>query len=491
MVPQIVAAPGLSRRICLMFPFSLFSALIFLGGLLAIILILAILFRKVVSTNVVHIVQRGRTTVPYGTGLSAGNVYYAWPSWIPRIGVNVIQLPVSNFDLTLDDYEAYDTDRVPFMVHVTSFFRIADTALAAQRVFSIEELKAQLLQIVQGAVRKVLASDKVDAIMLERSKFGAAFTDEVTEQLKQWGVEPVKSMELMDIRDATGSKVISNIMAKKTSLIEMESRREVAENMRAAETAEIEAQREIDMRKQEAERAVGEKTAEKDKAVGIANEQARQEVLTQEKETRERHMAVTRVEEVRRAEIERDKQVVAAEQEKQTTMIIADGNLAAQRRDAEGIQAIGEAKAAAEKAMQLAPVEAQITLAKEIGENAGYQQYLMTIEGIKGYIVVGGEQARALQAADVKVIANSGSAGEGMTQVMDLFTSKGGTHLAASVEAFAQSPLGKAVIDRVLSGKGGAATPPAPAAAEPVIVAGEPLLSVGETAVETEAPAKA
>lgn len=473
-----------------MFPFSLTTAAIVAGVLLAVILLIAILFRRVVSTNVVHIVQRGRETIPYGTGLGEGNVYYSWPSWLPRIGVNVIVLPVSNFDLTLEEYEAYDMDRVPFMVHVTSFFRIADTALAAQRVFSVDELKAQLLQIVQGAVRKVLASDKVDAIMLERSKFGAAFTEEVSEQLKQWGVEPVKSMELMDIRDATGSKVISNIMAKKTSLIEMESRREVAENKRAAETAEIEAQREVDMRKQEAERAVGEKTAEKDKAVGIANEQARQEVLTQEKETRERHMAVTRVDEVRRAEIERDKQVVAAEQDKQTTMIIAEGNLAAQRREAEGIQAIGEAKAAAEKAMQLAPVEAQIVLAKEIGENMGYQQYLMTIEGIKGYVVVGGEQAKALQAADVKVIANSGSAGEGMGRVMDLFTSKGGTNLAAAVEAFAQSPLGNAMIGKVLKGE----TEPRETAAHPVVVAGEPIVSVAETAVAArgdEAAAKA
>ncbi|MES2433691.1 MAG: SPFH domain-containing protein [Pseudomonadota bacterium] len=444
----------------------LLPLLIAIVALVVLALLLAILFRRVVSTNVVHIIQRGRATTPYGTNLDAGNVYYAWPSWIPRFGVNVIQLPVSNFDLTLEDYEAYDTDRVPFMVHVTSFFRIADTAIAAQRVDSIAALKEQLMQIVQGAVRKVLASDKIDAIMLERSKFGAAFTSEVIEQLKQWGVEPVKSMELMDIRDASGSKVISNIMAKKISHIEMESRREVAENKRAAETAEIEAQREIDMRKQEAERAVGEKTAEKQRLVGIAQEQARQEILTQEKETRERHMAVTRVDEVRRAEIERDKQVVAAEQDKQTTVIIAEGNLAAQMREAEGIQALGEARAAAEKAMQLAPVEAQIVLAKEIGENASYQQYLMTIEGIKGYIVVGGEQARALQAADVKVIANTGGAVEGMSSVMDLFTSKGGTHLAASVEAFAQSPLGKAFLDKAIKPAAVPATPvvaPAPA----------------------------
>ncbi len=425
--------------------FFLVSALVIFS------IILAILYRRVVSTNMVHIVQRGRTTMPYGTGLEGGNVYYAWPSWIPKFGVTVIKLPVSNFDLSLDGYEAYDADRVPFMVDVTAFFRVADTALAAQRVATIEELKGQLHLIVQGAVRKVLADDKVDNIMLERSKFGQAFTDQVEEQLKQWGVEPVKSMELMDIRDGHGSKVISNIMAKKTSHIEMESRKEVASNKREAEMAEITAEREVELQRQQAQQAVGERTAEKDKSVGIANQRARQEVLTQEKETRERDMAVKRVEEVRTAEIEKDKQVVTAEQDKQTTIIRADGELEAERRNAQGIQAVGEAKAAAEKAMQLAPVEAQIVLAKEIGGNVGYQQYLMTIEGIKGYVVVGGKQAEALQKADVKVIANTGKPGEGMTSVMDLFTSKGGTHLASAVEAFAQSPLGQAIVGKMIN----------------------------------------
>ncbi len=436
-----------------MFDISILIGSVLIGGLALFAVALAVLYRKVVSTNMVHIVQRGRSTVPYGTGQTAGNVYYAWPSWIPKFGVTVIELPVSNFDLSLEGYEAYDADRVPFKVDITAFFRIADTALAAQRVANVEELQAQLHQIVQGAVRKVLAGDKIDNIMLQRSKFGQDFTDEVVEQLKQWGVEPVKSMELMDIRDGQGSHVISNIMAKKTSHIEMESRRDVAENMRAAEVAEITAKREVDIQRQQAEQAVGERTAEKDKAVGIANQLARQEVLTQEKETKERDMAVKRVEEVRTAEIEKDKQVVAAEQDKQTTVIIAEGQLESERRNAQGIQAVGEAKAAAEKAMQLAPVEAQIVLAKEIGGNVGYQQYLMTIEGIKGYVVVGGKQAEALQQADVKVIANTGKPVEGMTNVMDLFTSKGGTHLASAVEAFAQSPLGQTIMEKMTGQK--------------------------------------
>ena len=337
--------------------------------------------------------------------------------------------------------------------------------IAEVSVASIAELDAQLRQIVQGAVRKVLAGDKVDNIMLERSKFGEAFTAEVVEQLKQWGVEPVKSMELMDIRDGRDSKVISNIMAKKTSQIDMESRVEVANNKQKAETAEIDAQQAIDIRAQDAAQAVGQRTAEAKKQVGIADEQAQQEIKAQAAVTMERQMGIVQVEQVRQAEITKAQQVVAAEQDRETTVIIADGQLEAERKRAQGIEAVGVANAAAEKAMQLAPVEAQIVLAKEIGGNVGYQQYLMTIEGIKGYVVVGGKQAEALQKADIKVIANTGKPGEGMTNVMDLFTSKGGTHLASAVEAFAQSPLGQAIVGKV--------TNPAPAKVTDTAPSGE------------------
>ncbi|MBI2063569.1 MAG: hypothetical protein HYT65_01070, partial [Candidatus Yanofskybacteria bacterium] len=157
-------------------------------------------------------------------------------------------------------------------------------------------------------------------------------------------------------------------------------------------------------------------------------------------------MDVKHVEQVRLAEITKEKEVVGAEQSKQTTIITADGTLEAKRKEAAGIEAIGLAKAEAEKAMKLAPVTAQITLAKEIGENNGYQQYLAMIESIKAYIEVGGKQAEALQKADVKIIANSNNPTTGMKNVMDFFTSKGGTELSAMIEAFAQTPLGKAVL---------------------------------------------
>lgn len=418
--------------------------------LLGVTLGIAIWLRTVVPTNRVHVVQSAKRTTSYG-GVSEsnqGNVYWAWPSWVPKFGVTVIGLPISNFDLSLNAYEAYDKNRVPFVVDVVAFFRITDTDKAARRVKTIEELQDQLNKIVQGAVRKVLASDEIDSIMLERAKFGDMFTDEVAGQLEEWGVESVKAMELMDIRDSHGSNVIENIMAKQTSFIDMESRTEVATNKKKAETAEIEAQQEIDVRQQEAEQVVGERTAEKDKAVGIATEQSQQEVLTEQRETTDRQMEVRRVEEVKTAEIERDKEIVAADQEKQTTVIVADGKLEAERREATGIEVVGTAKAAAEQAMQMAPVEAKIALAKEIGTNPAFQAYLQVIEAVAAQKEIGIAQASALVEADLKVIANTGDVSKGAGLIGGVLSSQGGTNLAASLEALANTPMGKGMLDK-------------------------------------------
>ena len=75
--------------------------LIFFGVIVLYILRL----RRIVPTNVVHIIQRGSQTVSYGVGKTS-NVYYEWPKWLPRIGVDVRELPVSNFDIDLSQYSA-------------------------------------------------------------------------------------------------------------------------------------------------------------------------------------------------------------------------------------------------------------------------------------------------------------------------------------------------------------------------------------------------
>lgn len=435
-----------------------------IATLFVVITFLAILYRVVVPTNDVHIVQSAERTVAYGTGEAAGNVYYKWPAWAPFIGVRVSVLQVSVFDIQLQNFAAYDKDRLPFSLDMMAFFRVSDPAVAARRVHTPAEMTEQLHGILQGAARTILASHEMGEILEGRSKFGEAFTKEVDHQLEQWGVQTVKNIEFMDIRDATGSQVIHNIMAKKKSVIEMESRVEVAVNMQKAQMAEIDAQRQVKTQEQDALQQIGVRTAQKDQAIGIENERAKQEVLEQARATTEKTMAVKKVEQVRAAEIAKDVQVVQAQQAKETdvikadgqkqqTVLIAEGNLQSKQLEAKGIEAEGLAKAEAEKALQLAPVTAQITLAKEIGSNEGYQKYLLGAKQIDANQVVGVAQAEALVEADVKIIANAGNPVEGAKSVMELLTPKGGMQLGAMAEAFMGTEAGQALAGKLLDGK--------------------------------------
>src|SRR4249919_2555757 len=427
------------------------SLVLLVAGGIAVLVAIVMFFwviglRRVVPVNEVHIVQTRKNTVSYGKGFDS-NTYYEWPTRLPMIGLTKVTLPVSNFAIDLPDYAAYDKERVPFLVHVMAFFRISDSNTAAQRVASYEELQEQLTAIVQGAVRTVLSGHEIDQIMLDRSRFGEAFTKEVQPQLASWGVEAIKNIELMDIRDAKDSNVIHNIMAK----------------------------REIEMARQLAAEQVGLGTAEKDQKVGVANEQASQLVKVQQRETAAKEMDVVQVKNVRGAEISREvavitaaqakgvaivqaeasKQVaiVQAEGNKTQTVLTAEGKLEAAKRNAEGIAVEGNARGTAETAILMAPVDAQIKLAEKIGSDKGYQEYLLGVRNIEATQAVGVAQAEALKSAEVKVIANGGTPSKGLSNVMDLFSAGGGTQVAAMLEGLAQSDEGRALLDRFTSKK--------------------------------------
>ena len=468
------------------------SAIVFLLGCLIIKWFLSL--RRVVKPSEVHVVRESKNTLIYGNIKSittadgkviepeetAGNVYYQIPQWFPIWGVEVQVLPLSNFSVDLHGYEAYDKDKLPFEVDITAFFRIADYRQAASRIEDSATLQKHLTKIVQSAVRSILANDSLDQIMTKRSVYGEQFTNEVAEHLKEWGVVPVKSIELMDVRDKDGEKVISNIMEKKKSFIDMESRKEVAKNNQEAREAEIQADQEVSLKEEAKEETVGKRRAEREKAVGIAKEQSAQEVKEQARLTKEKEMLVLEVGAVRQAEIDKQTVLIKAEADKEKLRVEAEAkvrvaeeeknaathkaeadftvktkeaeaSLVADQKAAEGIAAKGAAEAEVKKAKGLAEIEPQISLAKEIGENQGYQEYLIRIETIKADQAVGVEQAKNLGGAQIKIIANAGgTVQDGVKSVTDLFSAKGGQSLSSMVEAFAGTEVGQQIVTKLM-----------------------------------------
>lgn len=477
--PGITLYSQTHNKMNTLFPFIPLIA----GAILVVILITFIItLRTVVPTNMVHIIQRGSKTISYGVG-KVSNVYYNFPTWLPIWGVTVTKLPVSNFGIDLNGYPAYDKDRVPFELDIKGFFHISDTDKAAAKVASYEDLKAQLTNILQGAVRSILAKSKLDEIMEERSVFGTRFTEEVSGDLKSWGVEPVKSVELMDVRDAQGSNVIHQIMAKRISEIGAESRTAVANNNKRAKEAELEAEKEIALKTADTERlsgeakaasaqAVGIAQANSDKNIGIAEQNAVMEVREAEKTAAEKTMEVNRINVIKNAEIQKEEAIIAAQLSKEQTVLLAEAeqkkvelnalaSLEAKKKEAEGIEVLGrsngisievtgKAKAEAEKALQLAGVAAQTELAKEIGQNAEYQNYMVRIRQIEIEGEVNKVQyeslATALSSADLKLLVNSGDVNSGLNKFSDILSSKGGAALNGLIESLKHTAEGAGIL---------------------------------------------
>ena len=436
--------------------------------------------RRVVSPSEVHIVQSqkgGRVTYgqfmrPDGTDadrtptpqVPMRNTYYEWPTWLPVYGVTVSKLPLTVFDQDLKNYEAYDKERVPFVVDVKAFYRIADPQLAAERISNMDALKAQLMASLQGAIRSILAQHEIEDIMQGRSEFALKFTEAVNNDLKAWGVETVKSVELMDIKDAPDHEVIVAIMAKRISGIQMESRTAVAGNNRAAREAEIQAERQVEIQEADAKEQVGLRQATVTQKVGIAAQQAQQEVAKSEKDTTTAQMEVRREAAERQAEIDRkvaninanrDKEVAetnaareksvqvtnaerdktvqvtqasaaaevlvkTSEGEKSKLLNFAEGNLQTQLKDAEGIAAKGKAEGEAATAIAMAPVTAQLKLQEGIGGNQQYQDFVVRQRVVekdeKVGIATAEAQGKALANAKIKVLSNVGGGASSLGQ---------------------------------------------------------------------------
>ncbi len=525
--------------------------------------------RRVVPTDEVHIVRSSKGQLVYGTPqatatkeLSAeeidqfksqfkGNSYYEWPVWVPKVGVSVRVLPLKNIKIPINGYDAYDVDKVPFNIDILAWFCITDFATASERITDISTLMEDLRGIVQGAARSILGKDEIRNIMIERAKYTDQFTEAVSSQVSGWGVKSVKSVELMDVRDAQNEVVIANIMKEKKAAIDMKSRTAVAENEQKAREAEISSRQELELREINSQQAValreedkkelvGKRQADVTREVGISTEKSNQEVEEQKKITTEKKMNVLQVETVRKAEIVKQETIVKAnadrekaEVEKKTTIVNeeaakekkrleAEADLVTQQNkakelevnsaaelvvkqnkakeitveaeakaeqvkleanansakvklegsaeadviaikaeakakqiDLEGsaeasvIAAKGQAEADAESSMQKAKVAGEIDLAKEIGENEGYQGYLIQIQQIKSGQEVGIANAVALEKAGIKMLIQNGEVGKGIESIKDIFAPKGAAAITATLEALDSSEIGKTILKKV------------------------------------------
>lgn len=78
-----------------------------------------------------------------------------------------------------------------------------------------------------------------------------------------------------------------------------------------------------------------------------------------------------------------------------------------------------------------------------------YQTYLVSIREVEARERIGVENAKALTAAEIKVIATAGDATSGIASVSDVLGAKGGVQVGAMLQGLANTDVGAAVLGRL------------------------------------------
>ena len=193
--------------------------------------------------------------------------------------------------------------------------------------------------------------------------------------------------------------------------------------------------------------------AEQDKAVIEVNAKA---VIT--KTEAEKQVAVLNAEaqkqqQVLNAEAQKEQIELQAQATKTSIELKADADLKAATNEAKGIKLKGESSANARELMEKAQVAGQIELKEKVTGDNGYQDFMIRQAQVEAMQAIGVAQAQNLSGAEVKIYATAGNVAEGATKVGSVFTPKTGVDLASSLEAFANTEIGKSLTQKFLKSK--------------------------------------
>ena len=365
--------------------------------------------RRVVARDEAHVVIKRRRVVVYSgtadiSGYS-GSTYYYFPSWVPMLGMDVTQVPLSVLELRVPEMVTFAARNARFALTASVFVRVTDPLKSAQRWPGrhVEDFVSGVKELIENAIRNTTTAFAAEDIIEKKDEIASKLQHALSADMDEYGCI-ITNVGIVDLTDAPGNTVISDIARKREAEINSESRQIVAVKEREARVVEAENRQAAEMRESAAAETIGVRDREKEERVYVSQQKVAQE-----------EMEVEKIRQVRAAAIER------AQGERQAVILRREA-------EAEGTKAVGLAEAEVTRNKGLAEA-----IAKRVKALNQLQEEGRTFRTIEKDERVGMELAKALQQADLKLV----STGE-VERFLDLFSADGGAKLGAFLSSLRQ-----------------------------------------------------
>ena len=374
--------------------------------------------RRVVARDAAHVVIKRRKVVVF-SGTSdiegyVGTTYYYFASWVPILGMDVTEVPLSVVELRVPEMVTFAARNARFTLTASVFVRVTDPLRAAQRWpgRTVESFIDGVKELMENAIRNTTTAFAAEDIIEKKDEIASTLQNALAMDMSEYGCV-ITNVGIVDITDAPGNTVISDIARKREAEINSESRQIVAVKEREARTVEAENRQGAEMKEAAADEAIGVRQREKERTIYVSQH-----------EVAEAEMQVERTRQVRLAEIERDAAIERAQGDRQAVILRREA-------EAEGIRSVGLADAEVVRQRGLAEAEA---IAKRIEALNRLQAEGQTFRNIEKEEKIGLELAKALQQASLKLV----STGE-MSSFLDLFSATGGAKLGGMIAALRET----------------------------------------------------
>lgn len=288
--------------------------------------------------------------------------------WVIPYATKIHRLPLTNIRIDVPDIKLNDKKMAKFVCEIVCFVNIVNPILAAERtditiakdayeerLLGVKNVADDLRTIIESLGRSVATKQGILDIYMNRELLDVAVVKELSTRLPKWGLELV-SLEIIELRDAVNSTIITDIEQKIAAEINADRRVTVAEQSKRAEISEAGNKKDAELAKAKNEQEWRQQQILKDQNILSAEQTKNMEVAKKTQAANEQVIDAERKLTVGRATIDKEATVQRAEGEKQKTLIEAEG-IAAQTKS------VGEAEAGIIKAKKVAEAEGTEKLA--------------------------------------------------------------------------------------------------------------------------------
>lgn len=323
---------------------SIGTALLWGIPIIAMAVIIAVLFVKwgyvVVPPHEAHVVvSRGKGRKVFCSRVLEGQKLQSAYWYIP-ISQRRLIIPLENIRIEIDSIPLRDQLMAKFSGDVICFLSVVDPLLAAEKLGRIEaqegrigfpRMEAEVGKLIEAITRNASMSMEVYEIMRHRDAFSQEVKKRVNEPLKDWGVQLI-DLEVIHFKDIESYTVIRDLEQRQATLVNAETRKQVADNQKGANIVESLANKETEMARAENEELFRIRQIQKDQKVGQSQQEAAQKIAEAEMEANKQKVEAQRVLQVGTAQVGAQARIEQAKGDSEAVKTKADGDAEATRK---------------------------------------------------------------------------------------------------------------------------------------------------------------